>query len=409
MCLFWKTARKDLRTRKQTMITQGSGVKTMSDNEKIDKVPDDKISKTSSIKTGKLRLFIGAAPGVGKTYTMLREANALRDRGMDIVIGYVEFHGRPDTVAQMNSLEVIPCIEIEFRDRVFQEINVEAIIARRPDVVVVDELAHTNVPGSVRSKRYLDVEYILDYGIDVLTAVNVQHIEGTHEDAEELTGIKVRETIPRSFVKRASEIEVIDVTPETLRQRLRDGSIYSMDKVSQALNNFFRLTNLSVLRELALREVAEDVDERLQRSYDRSKIPGPVGAKETILVCVNYLERSEKLVEKGSRMADRMKAELMVLTILDRYEMDLSEKDKGRLAELRAISHKYNAKHTVEQRNDRKIGEVIIDVAQRLNITQIVIGQPKVSHKWAFWRDNPVKYLMQHMKYVDLRIVGWKE
>ncbi|WP_206918793.1 universal stress protein [Alicyclobacillus suci] len=360
-------------------------------------------------KTGKLRLFIGAAPGVGKTYTMLREANALRERGVDIVIGYIEFHGRPDTAAQINGLEIIPCLEIEFQGRVFQEINVEAVIARKPDVVVVDELAHTNVPGSMHSKRYLDVEHILDHGIDVLTAVNVQHIEGTHEDAEELTRVKVREIIPRSFVKRASEIEVIDVTPETLRQRLRDGSIYPADKVNQALNNFFRLTNLSGLRELALREVADDVDERLQQSYDRSKIPGPVGAKETILVCVNYLERSNKLIEKGSRMAARMKSELMVLTIIDGHENDLSEKDKTWLDALRSISQKYEARHIVEPRNDRKIGEVIMDVAQRLNITQVVIGQPKASQKWAFWRDNPVKYLLQNIKYVDLRIVGWKE
>lgn len=362
-----------------------------------------------SKKTGRLRLFIGAAPGVGKTYTMLREANELRERGVDIVIGYVEFHGRPDTAAQINGLEIIPCLEIEFQGRVFQEINVEAVIARRPDVVVVDELAHTNAPGSMRSKRYLDVEQILEHGINVLTAVNVQHIQGTHEDAEELTGVKVRAIIPRSFVKRASEIEVIDVTPETLRQRLRDGSIYPMDKVNQALNNFFRLTNLSGLRELALREVADDVDERLEKSYDRSKIPGPVGAKETILVCANYLERCDKLVEKGSRMAERMKAELMVLTIIDGFENDLPERETTRLAGLRSISQKYDARHIFESRTDRKIGEVIMDVAQRLNITQIVIGQPKSIKKWAFWRDNPVRYLLQNMKYVDLRIVGWKE
>lgn len=366
-------------------------------------------SSNGSSKVGKLRLFIGAAPGVGKTYTMLREANALRERGVDVVIGYIEFHGRPETAAQIKDLEMIPCLEIAFRGRIFQEIDVEAVIARRPDVVVVDELAHTNVPGSERAKRYLDVEHILDHGIDVLTAVNVQHIEGTHEDAKVITGVKVREVIPRSFVKRASEIEVIDVTPETLRQRLRDGSIYPPDKVNQALSNFFRLTNLSGLRELALREVADDVDERLQQSYDRSKIPGPVGAKETILVCANYLERSDKLVQKGSRMAERMKAELMVLTIIDGPENDLSERDQTRIASLKSISQKYDAGHIVESRNDRKIGEVIMDVAQRLNITQIVIGQPKASQKWTFWRDNPVKYLMQHMKYVDLRIVGWKE
>lgn len=393
----------------QTMITQGSGVETVSDNEKIGKAADDLAATTSSRNSGKLRLFIGAAPGVGKTYTMLREANALRDRGIDVVIGYVEFHGRPDTAAQINGLEIIPSLQIEFRGRVFDEVDMEAIIARRPDVVVVDELAHTNVPGSRHAKRYMDVESILDRGIDVLTAVNVQHIQGTHEDAEELTGVKVRELIPRSFVKRASEIEVIDVTPETLRQRLRDGSIYPIDKVNQALSNFFRLTNLSALRELALREVAEDVDERLQRSFDRSKIPGPVGAKETILVCVNYLERSEKLVEKGSHMAERMKAELMILTIIDAGEVELSERSKESLAKLRAISKIYCAKHIVEQRNDRNIGAVIMDVAQRLNVTQIVIGQPRKGYKWAFWRDNPVKYLMEHMKYVDVRIVGWKE
>lgn len=393
----------------QTMMTQGSGVETVSDNEKIGKAADDLAATTSSRNSGKLRLFIGAAPGVGKTYTMLREANALRDRGIDVVIGYVEFHGRPDTAAQINGLEIIPSLQIEFRGRVFDEVDMEAIIARRPDVVVVDELAHTNVPGSRHAKRYMDVESILDRGIDVLTAVNVQHIQGTHEDAEELTGVKVRELIPRSFVKRASEIEVIDVTPETLRQRLRDGSIYPIDKVNQALSNFFRLTNLSALRELALREVAEDVDERLQRSFDRSKIPGPVGAKETILVCVNYLERSEKLVEKGSHMAERMKAELMILTIIDAGEVELSERSKESLAKLRAISKIYCAKHIVEQRNDRNIGAVIMDVAQRLNVTQIVIGQPRKGYKWAFWRDNPVKYLMEHMKYVDVRIVGWKE
>ncbi|MFD1674086.1 sensor histidine kinase KdpD [Alicyclobacillus fodiniaquatilis] len=367
------------------------------------------LTKSGSRKIGKLRLFIGAAPGVGKTYTMLREANALRDRGLDVVIGYIEFHGRPETAAQIGNLEIIPCTLLDFRGRTFQEVDIEAVVARNPDVVVIDELAHTNVPGSKNEKRYMDVEYILDHGIDVLTAVNVQHIEGAHEDAEEMTGIKVREIIPRTFVKRASEIEVIDVTPETLRQRLRDGSIYSMDKVNQALNNFFRLTNLSALRELALREVADDVDERLQQSYDRTKIPGPVGARETILVCANYLERSDKLVEKGSRMAERMKAELLVLTIIDGSQNDLPEKEKLKLTKLREISGKYYAEHIVEQRNDRKIGEVIMDVADRFNITQIVIGQPKSNTKWAFWRDNPVKYLMQNMKYVDLRIVGWKE
>lgn len=371
--------------------------------------PSDEVPGTTPKSIGKLRLFIGAAPGVGKTYTMLRQASALRDRGIDVVIGYIELHGRPETAAQINDLPIMPRKQIRFQGRTFEEIDLEAILARKPQIVVIDELAHSNVPGSKHAKRYMDVEYILDHGINVMTAVNVQHLEDVTEEVEAITGIKVREILPHSFVKRAAEVEVIDVTPETLRQRLRDGSIYPTDKVEQALDNFFRKSNLSALRELALREVAEDVDERLQQSFDRRKIPGPVGAKETILVCVNYLERSEKLIQRGNRMAERMKADLLVLTIVEGPEAELSARAKEQLAILRQHSLAYDAEHIIEQRNDRKLGEVIIEVAERMNVTQVVIGQPKVRHKWALWRDHPVHYLLQRMKYVDLRIVGWKE
>ncbi len=357
-----------------------------------------------------LKLFIGAAPGVGKTYTMLVEANRLRERGVDIVIGFIDTHDRPETMEQMGNLEIIPRRIIHYRGRRFEEVNLHAISARKPDVVVIDELAHTNAPGSTLPKRYMDVEYLLDQGISVLTAVNVQHIEGIHEEAQEITGIRVNELIPAAFVKRAQEVEVIDVTPETLRQRMRDGSIYSADRIHHALDHFFRKSNLFGLRELALRVVAEDVDERLQRSYARSRIPGPVGARETIMVCVNYFPRASQLIQRGYRMAQRMKAELYVLSICNTDEDQMKERDKGRLGKLREMAQTCSAEWILEPQNDRSIGKVIIDTAERLNVTQVVIGQPSHVKRWnRMWNDAPVRYLLRHMKYVELRIVGWKD
>ncbi|MCL6453874.1 MAG: histidine kinase [Alicyclobacillus sp.] len=359
---------------------------------------------------GQLKVFIGAAPGVGKTYTMLREALSLKERGIDVVIGYVDVHDRPETAAQVDGLEVLPRKLVHYQHRTFEEVDLDAIVARHPDVVLIDELAHSNAPGSVFPKRYMDVEYLLDQGISVLTTVNVQHIEGIHEEAQEITGIPVRELIPEALIRRADEVSVVDVTPETLRQRLRDGSIYPPDKIDHALANFFRKSNLSGLRELALRVVAEDVDDRLERSYSRRKIPGPVGAKEVIMVCVSsYYSRAVRLIRRGHRMALRMKADLYVLSIPNSAETMLAEKDKALLNSLQELALEYEAEWVVEPRNDRPIGAVIADVAQRLNVTQIVIGQPASNKKWAIWRDNPVGYLLRHLRYTDLRIVGWRD
>ncbi|QSO52901.1 histidine kinase [Alicyclobacillus curvatus] len=358
---------------------------------------------------GQLKIFIGAAPGVGKTYTMLREAVSLKERGIDVVIGYVDVRDRPETRAQMDGLEVLPRKIIHFHHRVFEEVDIEAITERGPDVVVIDELAHSNAPGSMFPKRYMDVEYLLDMGISVLTTVNVQHIEGIHDEAEEITGIPVRELIPESLIKRADEVSVIDVTPETLRQRLRDGSIYPADRVDQALQNFFRKSNLSGLRELALRVVAEDVDERLERSYSRRRIPGPVGAKEVIMVCVSHYPRAVKLIGRGDRMAARMKADMYVLFIAGGGEDSLSEKERANLVKLKTLADECEGEFIIEPRNDRKTGEVIADVASRYNVTQIVIGQPAPDRKWELWRENPVRYLLRNLRYTDLRIVGWRD
>ncbi len=359
---------------------------------------------------GQLKIFIGAAPGVGKTYMMLREAVSLLERGIDVVVGYVELHERPETAAQMAKLEVLPRKKIKFQSHVFEEVDLDAIVARDPDVVIIDELAHTNAPGSTFSKRYMDVEFLLEQKISVLTAVNVQHIEGISEEAEEITGMSVKETIPVALIKRANEVSVIDVTPETLRQRLRDGYIYPTDKVDLALENFFRKANLSGLRELALRVVAEDVEERLERSYSRNKIPGPVGAREVIMVCVGDYERAIKLMLRGHRMAMRLKADLHVLTIRNGDESLRSARERLQISRLQELADEYAAEMIVELRNDRKIGVVIADVAKRLNVTQIVIGQTVTKHAWEkIWADNPFRYLLTNLRYTDLRIVGWRE
>lgn len=370
---------------------------------------DVDVSNVRGANSGTLKVFIGAAPGVGKTYTMLKEAASLKERGIDVVIGFVDVHNRPETAEQIGELEVLPRKTIRFRNRVFEEVNLEFIQERNPEIVVIDELAHSNAPGSMFPKRYMDVEYLLDQGISVLTAVNVQHIEGIHGEAEEVTGVAVRELIPESFLKRANEVSVIDVTPETLRQRLRDGSIYPSETIDQALHNFFRKSNLSALRELALRLVADDVDERLERSYSRRKIPGPVGAKEVIMVCVSHYPRAVKLIQRGHRMADRLRADLYVLAISNTAEDLLTEREHVNLMRLKELSDEHGGRWVVEPRNDRKIGPIIAEVAVRLNVTQIVIGQPSPEQKWALWKSNPVRYLLRNIRYTDLRIVGWKD
>ena len=207
----------------------------------------------------RLRIYIGAAPGVGKTYEMLQEARALRARGLDVVVGFVETYGRAGTEAQLQDLEIVPRRPIEYRGVTMEEMDVDAILARRPEVCVVDELAHTNVPGSRHGKRYEDVVEILDAGIHVMTAVNIQHLETLNDAVARATGVRVRETVPDTFVDRADEVINVDVTVEELRSRLREGEIYRPEKVEQALANFFRKGNLSTLRELALRAVADEV------------------------------------------------------------------------------------------------------------------------------------------------------
>src|SRR6201989_2305312 len=264
---------------------------------------------------GKLRIFVGAAPGVGKTYTMLETARARKKDGDDIIVGVVETHGRKETEALLDGLEVIPRRHVEYRGRTLDEMDLDAIVSRRPRIVLVDELAHTNAPGSRHPKRYLDVEEILNHGIDVYTTVNIQHIESLNDVVAQITRVRVRETVPDSILDRADAVELVDLTPDDLIQRLKEGKVYVPKQAERALKNYFSAANLTALRELALRRTAERVDEQLLNHMQANAIAGPWAAGDRILVCVSEDPRAAGLVRYAKRLADRLHAPWNALRI----------------------------------------------------------------------------------------------
>src|SRR5262245_5267057 len=268
---------------------------------------DQLLEKLKSASRAKLRIYIGAAPGVGKTFRMLRDAAALKQGGVDVAIGLVETYGRAETDAQLAGLEVIPRRKVPYKGVELEEVDVDAILARKPELCVVDELAHTNVPGSRHEKRYQDVTELLDAGISVLTAVNIQHLETLNDLVSRVTGVRVRETVPDTFLDRADEVINVDVTVEELRTRLRQGKIYKPEKVEQALTNFFRQGNLSTLRELALRAVADEVGEKAASYRQREGLePGLI--PERVMVSMSSSASAPRVIRTGARIAGRLGA-----------------------------------------------------------------------------------------------------
>lgn len=272
---------------------------------------EDRDPGPSAGRPGRFRIYLGAAPGVGKTFAMLDEGWRRAQRGTDVVVGFVETHGRARTAAQLRDLEVVPRRVIAHRERSFEEMDLDAILARRPDVVLVDELAHTNVPGSRHDKRVGDVQELLAAGIDVITTVNVQHLESLNDVVEQITGIKQRETVPDAVVRAADQLELVDMDPEALRRRMAHGNIYAPDKVDAALGNYFRVGNLTALRELALMWVADRVDEALQDYLETNQIAGPWETRERVLVAVTGAPSGEQLIRRAARMASRAKGDLL--------------------------------------------------------------------------------------------------
>lgn len=356
------------------------------------------------IRRGTLKVYVGAAPGVGKTYTMLREGNELARKGIDVVIGLLETHGRKETLEQVGALPTIARKQIPYKNVVLEEMDTDAIIRRNPEVVLVDELAHTNVPGSINEKRHQDVERILAAGISVISTMNIQHLESLNDNVEQITGIRVRETVPDHILHQAQEVELIDISPKALRQRMREGNIYAFEKVEQSLNHFFKTGNLIALRELALREVADDVDERLE-AWERRTLRGPWRQQEVIFVCVNLRADSERLIRRGFRIAYRLKAKWFVAYVQDHEPLTAEEGQQ--LEKLKKLTERLGG--TFEQGravSRRKVFTQLVSQMKSRQATQAVIGQ-SARTRWKEIREGSVILrLLREVRHMDVLVVA---
>ncbi len=355
---------------------------------------------------GRLKIFLGAAPGVGKTYTMLEAARVRKREGVDVVVGLVETHGRPETEALLQGLEIIPRRTLEYRKKIFEEMDLDAILARRPQLVLVDELAHTNIPGSRHPKRYLDVEEVLAAGaagIDVYTTLNIQHLESLNDTVAQITGARIRETIPDRILDRAAEIELVDLSPEELLQRLREGKVYVPDQAERAIHRFFRLGNLAALRELALRRTAERVDEQMQTYMQAHAIPGPWPAGERILVCVSSSPLSSRLVRAARRMADRRRAEWIGVYIETPRHYRLSDADRDRVAQTLRLAEQLGGEAVTVTAQD--VVEELIRYARSRNVTEIIIGKSRRSRWSELWRGSLVHDVIRKSGDIDVYVI----
>nr|WP_241178714.1 sensor histidine kinase KdpD [Mycobacterium sp. P7213] len=356
-------------------------------------------------RRGELRIYLGAAPGVGKTFAMLGEAHRRLERGTDLVAAVVETHGRTKTAELLEGIEVVPPRLIEYRGRSFPELDVPAVLARRPQVVLVDELAHTNTPGSVNPKRWQDVEELLAAGITVISTVNVQHLESLNDVVTEITGVEQQETVPDSFVRQASQIELVDIAPEALRRRLAHGNVYAPEKVDAALSNYFRSGNLTALRELALLWVADQVDAALAKYRADKKITATWEARERVVVAVTGGPESETLVRRASRIASKSSAELLALHVLagDGH----SAVPTARMGKIRELAASLVASLHVVVGDD--VPTALLDFAREVNATQLVIGTSRRS-RWARLFDEGIgAVVVRRSGKIDVHIVTHEE
>ncbi len=353
---------------------------------------------------GKLKIFIGYAPGVGKSYTMLNEGNRRKQRGEDLVVGYVELHGRPETEKQIGSLEVIPRKKIEYGGKAMEEMDTEAVIKRHPTTVLVDELAHTNVPGSKYIKRYEDVDEILRAGINVITTLNVQHLESLNDVIKQITGVTVRETIPDGIVENADEIVAVDITVDALLNRLKRGDIYKQDKVTDALANFFREGNLNALREISLRQTAQEVDEELDLYMKAHGIQESWQTTERIMVCVSPSPNAKRLIRRGALIARRYRCEWYVVAVESGgvVAQKWSQKDKEDLESNFGLAKQLGAATLTLT---GRISDELAKFAREKNITQIVIGHSEKSPFQALFTGSTAGKLLSETKNIAIHVI----
>jgi len=352
---------------------------------------------------GRHKVFLGYAPGVGKTYTMLSEAQRRHVRGEDIVIGFVEPHKRPETIVLMEGLEQVPTKKIEYRGAVLEEMDTAAIVARHPQWVLVDELAHTNAPGAAHEKRWQAVEEILDAGINVISTVNVQHFESLNDTVSQITGVTVRETVPDRLLDEADEVVLVDITPEALINRLNRGVIYTPEKVPQALANFFRRGNLVALRELALRRTAEEVDDDLTRFMQEHDVDKTWGVNERVMVSMTPRPLGAKLVRRGYHLARRMNGRFWVFYVR-LPGVALSAKEEQTLGELKLLTLDLGGEYVETEGSDP--AAEIIDFAVRNQVTYVVMGQSARSRMNEVVRGSIVNRIMRETRNVDIVVVA---
>jgi two-component system sensor histidine kinase KdpD len=366
--------------------------------------PEALLLEAAREKRGRLKIFLGAAPGVGKTYEMLNVARARRAEGVDVVVGIVETHGRGDTAALVEGLEIVPRRKLDYKGRPLEEMDIDAVLARRPQLVLVDELAHTNVAGSRHPKRYLDVEELLGAGIDVFSTLNVQHLESLNDVVAQITRIRVRETVPDSILELADEIEIIDVTPETLIQRLNDGKVYVRDQAQRAIKHYFSPGNLTALRELALRATAQRVDEQMLQYMQRHAIEGPWAANDRILVCVNEDPRSVDLVRYARRMAERLRVKWTALYVEGQRHLGLGEAQRAAVAECLRMAERLGGEAITIP--GRRIVDDLLGYARANNYTHLIIGKSDRSRWFELLNGSVVHDLVRNSGSLSVHVIA---
>jgi len=369
--------------------------------------PEALLASADRETRGRLKVFFGAAPGVGKTYEMLSAGRGRLAEGVDVVVGVVETHGRKDTEALLSGLEVIPRARIDYKGQALEEMDIDAILARRPGLVLIDELAHTNAAGSRHPKRHLDVEELLEAGIDVYTTMNVQHVESLNDVVAQITGIRVRETVPDSVIDRADDIEVIDITPDDLLKRMGEGKIYMSTTAKRAIENYFTPGNLTALRELALRRTAQRVDDQLLSHMQSHAISGPWGAGERVLVAVDEHARGPALVRYARRLAERLRAPWMAVSVETTRLAASSEDAKDRLAATLRLAEQLGGQAIVLPGTD--VATEIVRYAAANNVTHIVTGKPKKPRWRELFEGSVAHELIRRAGDISVHVISGNE
>ncbi|MGA2409171.1 MAG: universal stress protein [Candidatus Binataceae bacterium] len=372
------------------------------------KPPEDYLDSIAKGKSGSLKVYIGSAAGVGKTYRMLQEAHQLKAHGNDVVLGFIETHGRKETVEQIGDLETMPLRAIPYRGVTLYEMDLDGIIARNPEYVVVDELPHTNAPGSKHSKRYQDVEELIAKGFNVITALNIQHLESLNSTVKQVAGVEIRETVPDAFLAQADQVATVDITVEELRQRLREGKIYPAERVEQALKNFFKPSNLSALRELALREVARD-QSRHREELEQIKRDGGrrAAVSERLMVCVSSNpEGTGEILRRATRIAGRLNAELYAVHV----ETPAESLQKISTSDFRVLLDNINLAADLGAEvvwlKGADVLKCLLDFAHEKKITQIIVGRTHYNAWNRFFRRSLTNQLIARAVHFDVAVVS---